>query len=291
MGELSVNGLSLPEHLSYSQVSTILRCGEQYRLERGLGIRSRPMWAGVGGSAVHKVSEIFDALLLGEGLVLSDDEVRDVFRAEFDREINETGERSGVDPSLWYCSGRASKAYPNKEDHRWWDEHGPGFALSWKSWRLVAPWEIWINPRTGAPAVEYEFNVTIGGNKVKGFIDRIMVSGGQLVVVDLKTNSREPDSTLQLGTYREAVWQQEGVSPEIGAYWMARTGSTTMPKMLTEWSTERLDFTYAEADHRRKNNRLMASPSPMCTACGVKDFCYAVGGAKVNSVPSPFTSN
>jgi hypothetical protein len=63
-----------------------------------------------------------------------------------------------------------------------------------------------------------------------------------------------------------------------------------MPQVLTEWSRERLDFTYGEADHRRKNGRLLAAPSNMCSACGVREYCYAVGGSKVNVVPSPFAS-
>jgi len=284
-----VGELTLPEHLSYSQVSTILRCGEQYRLERGLGIRSRPMWAGVGGKAVHKVSEMIDGALLESGTVLSDDEVRTAFNIVFSEQIAEDTERSGVDPAEWYCSGRASKQWPEKENWAWWNEHGPSFALAWKSWRLTAPWEIWID-NDGRPAIEYEFNAVIGGQRVKGFIDRIMVHNNQLILLDLKTNSREPDNTLQLGTYREAVMQQEGMDAAVGTYWMARTGATTMPKMLTEWTGARLDFYYREADHRRKNNRLLAAPSTMCSACGVREFCYAVGGSKVKDVPSPFDS-
>jgi len=282
-----VGDLNIPEHLSYSQVSTILRCGEQYRLERGLGIKSRPMWAGVGGKAVHIVSEIFDRRLIEHGDVMSDDDVRAEFHQQFGQQIQEDEHRSGVLCKEWYCSGRSSKAYPNKEDHRWWEEHGPSFSLAWKSWRLTAPWDVWID-NNGRPAIEYEFDVVIGGQRVKGFIDRIMVHNGQLIVLDVKTNSREPDNTLQLGTYREAVWQQENTSADIGTYWMARSGATTMPKMLTEWTRERLDFTYAEADHRRKNNRLMASPSPMCTACGVRPFCFAVGGERAKEVPAPW---
>lgn len=50
----------LPNHLSPSQINTMLTCGEQYRLERVVRVPSRPMWAGIGGSAVHKVTEILD---------------------------------------------------------------------------------------------------------------------------------------------------------------------------------------------------------------------------------------
>ena len=50
----------LPNHLSPSQINTLLTCGEQYRLERVVRVPSRPMWAGIGGSTVHKVTEQLD---------------------------------------------------------------------------------------------------------------------------------------------------------------------------------------------------------------------------------------
>ena len=50
----------LPKHMSPSQVNSLLTCGEQYRLERVVRVPSRPMWAGVGGSVVHKMTEDLD---------------------------------------------------------------------------------------------------------------------------------------------------------------------------------------------------------------------------------------
>lgn len=49
-----------PLYLSPSQISSLLTCGEQFRLTRMLHVPERPMWAGVGGSTVHKVTEILD---------------------------------------------------------------------------------------------------------------------------------------------------------------------------------------------------------------------------------------
>lgn len=50
----------LPPHMSPSQVNSLLTCGEQYRLERIEHVPSRPMWAGIGGTTVHKVTEDLD---------------------------------------------------------------------------------------------------------------------------------------------------------------------------------------------------------------------------------------
>lgn len=50
----------LPEHLSPSQISTLLTCGEQFRLEKVVRVPSRPMVAGIGGTCVHKITEKLD---------------------------------------------------------------------------------------------------------------------------------------------------------------------------------------------------------------------------------------
>lgn len=49
-----------PPHLSPSQISSLLTCGEKFRLERVERVPSRPMWASIGGSVVHKLTEEMD---------------------------------------------------------------------------------------------------------------------------------------------------------------------------------------------------------------------------------------
>lgn len=49
-----------PRYLSPSQVSSLLTCGEQFRLNRVERVPERPMWASIGGSTVHRVTEILD---------------------------------------------------------------------------------------------------------------------------------------------------------------------------------------------------------------------------------------
>ena len=50
----------LPKHMSPSQVNSLMTCGEQFRLERVVRVPQRPMWAGIGGSVVHKLTEDLD---------------------------------------------------------------------------------------------------------------------------------------------------------------------------------------------------------------------------------------
>ena len=49
-----------PRYLSPSQINGLLMCGEQFRLTRLVKAPERPMWAGIGGSTVHKLTELID---------------------------------------------------------------------------------------------------------------------------------------------------------------------------------------------------------------------------------------
>lgn len=49
-----------PLYLSPSQIMSLLTCGEQFRLLRALKVEERPQWASIGGSTVHKVTELLD---------------------------------------------------------------------------------------------------------------------------------------------------------------------------------------------------------------------------------------
>lgn len=49
-----------PLYLSPSQIKSLLTCGEQFRLNRVEHVPERPMWASIGGSTVHKVTEVID---------------------------------------------------------------------------------------------------------------------------------------------------------------------------------------------------------------------------------------
>lgn len=49
-----------PTYVSYSQLSSWLKCGKQYELRRIVEVEETPSWALVGGSAVHSATEALD---------------------------------------------------------------------------------------------------------------------------------------------------------------------------------------------------------------------------------------
>lgn len=267
--------IELPPHLSYSQVSTLKKCGEQWRLERGLKVPARPSFALVGGSAVHTATERIDFALMEHGESLDPAEE---FHRAFSEQIQEQEERSGYDCADFYAGGRASKQWPNKENLDWWTHEGPMMVANWVNFR--------DNSVMHVTHIELDFEIELGGVPVKGFIDRIMGDG---VVVDLKTGSRAPsDGGMQLGVYGLAVEQVLGIRPTHGYYWMGRAGGTGLPYDLSAWSKDRLDYEFRNARQKQELGIFEANPSPMCSACGVRDFCHAVGGARASEVPRPW---
>jgi hypothetical protein len=57
---LQVNGYDVPDHVSYSSVTTWLSCGWQYFLSRIAKVDEKPAIWNLGGSAVHRATEMYD---------------------------------------------------------------------------------------------------------------------------------------------------------------------------------------------------------------------------------------
>jgi len=57
---ITIEKHTLPEHASYSAISTYLSCGWQYYLGRVLKLEEENSVWSVGGSAFHRATEIYD---------------------------------------------------------------------------------------------------------------------------------------------------------------------------------------------------------------------------------------
>lgn len=170
------------------------------------------------------------------------------------------------------ASGRANA----KEDKKWWLANGPKMIHSYAVWREQNPdlllWDV-----NGVPAIELEINVDIApGVRMKAFIDRIFVdrSTGSLLIVDLKSGKNTPPSALQLATYRTVLEDQFDVSPQYGAYWMARTGTLDAIHDLDKYPTSLVRQWFSDMRHMVENNSFIPRVSRDCGWCGVRDFCY-----------------
>ena len=285
--------VQIPEHLSHSQASTLSKCAGQWYLERGLKLPGRPGWAQIAGSAIHSASEEWDLNLIKTGHASEDpDYLRDLFEAAFENEITKTLQFSEYPQEEWRASGRASKAWPNKEDETFWRTNGWEHVRSWAAWRINNPWEIAQLPAgdgTLVWGIEVEFLThTPDGIPVRGFVDRVLAQGNDLMVLDLKSGTYTPDSSAQLGTYAYGLDHEYGVRPKWGCYWMSRTGSTTVPVDLDLWTDRRVEYSFASAREQQLAGRFPYSPSNLCSGCSVNRYCAEYGGDLAHTVPQPW---
>lgn len=178
----------------------------------------------------------------------------------------------GKNPDEIRAGGRASKEYPNKEDGLWWLKHGPLMVDRWIDWRSNSGWEIWRTPE-GEPAIELGLMVDMAGVPVKMGIDRVMVTPeGEMVVLDIKSGSRTPQSDLQLAFYAAGLDLAFGIRPSYGTYWMARTGITSSFIDLDSMPTNKIvDMVQMFETTRRAG--LFLPNFKHCTLCPFTQVC------------------
>lgn len=213
--------------------------------------------------------------------MLTEQDLCDLYEVELAREVAEQVDQTGVQPETWRAGGRASKAWPNKEDGQWWRTNGPAQVLDYARWRestedLLCLWET----PSGDPAIELEINCTFRSVPVKMFIDRVFVvkNEGTLLVVDLKSGSREPETAHQLGFYACGMEAVFGVRPQYGAYYMTRKAALTPFVPLDHYTRDGLGRELEVFNRAVDQEIFLPRRGSHCKACGVARACAAVGG-------------
>lgn len=209
----------------------------------------------------------------------------------FIEEIEKRADATDTPPEDWRVGGRASKAWPNKEDHTWWMTNGPDMLRKWQAWWDQAKadgFTLWTTP-SGVPAVELPVSVVLGGTMLKGYIDAVLVDpDGDLVCVDWKTG-REPTYPGQLGFYKVAIEKTfKGVEVSYGAYYLARKGDLSHVYDLAIYDEHMVGDWLKKATAIQKQGLFIPNPSSLCGACGVRPYCRVMSNdpEKSASVPS-----
>jgi RecB family exonuclease len=180
-----------------------------------------------------------------------------IWRESFDAEIETVQSKSGSNPFDWRRGGRSTKENPNKEDGNWF--------------------EIWVSPE-GVPGIEIGFNNLFGDVPIKAFADAVVMSGNELTVIDFKTGSYMPDSSLQLGVYASLMEMQFGVRPTKGYYYSARKAQFIESPGIERWTIPVLTEMFRQFNLGIENKIFLPNIGMSCGTCGVKEYCYAVGG-------------
>lgn len=209
-----------------------------------------------------------------------------LFRDAFELELATTAE-TGTDRRTWSVAGRGKrKDNLAGEDETWWRKNGPPMVDNWITWRRKVAWKIWTTP-DGEPAIELglEFK-TPKGRDIKGFLDRVfVVPSGDLVIVDLKSGARSPESDLQLAFYRYEMFNVYGIDIRFGAYWMARTGQMSDIYNLSRLTPQYMAVLMDRFDRAIDNEIFIPNVTFKCRSCSHRDYCVAYGGTRSHMDP------
>lgn len=176
------------------------------------------------------------------------------------------------------AGGRATKAYPNKEDEQWWFDNGLAMLESWEQWRNNSGWKI-ASLAEDTPAIELAIDVEIAGLAVKMVIDRVMfipsndaLTRDNFVVVDLKSGKSAPKSDLQLALYATGIEMVYGFRPRWGTYWMAREGTNSPVIDLDQYPKELFEDIFGKFKLARDNGVFIPNLNH-CVMCSVVEYC------------------
>lgn len=251
-------------HISYSGFTTWLECGEKFRLQRIKGVQEQPGYYLAGGSAVHHATEVYDQ---GADVTTA----IQAFHNYFDEELAQRPN------AVWRAAGRKTAQWPQGEDDKWWRANGPDMVRKYAQFRINtnATFPIW-QTEAGLEGIELPVDPEFtGGIQLKGYIDRVFTMQPELVVVDLKSGSREPASALQLGVYATAMEKQYGIRPKWGAYYMTRKGEMTPMVDLSHYTEEKLARWFRSFKRAVESDIFVPHVTSMCSGCGVREACYA----------------
>jgi hypothetical protein len=243
----------LPEHISYSSLTTWQECGWKYYLTKIEGEEEdHAVWF-TGGSAVHKATELWDLQTPG-----------DIPNAEmlwnkvwFDQVAED--EAIHGDMNTWQ--------FAKREDMSWWYGEGLWMLDKWIAFRNNG-WNVYED------FVEKQYEIPIENTVVKMAIDRVMTDfEGNRVLLDIKTGASSQRHPLQLAVYAWAL-EKQGVTVDKAGFWDARTGNVSLWN-LQNLHAERIEDMLNTFDKARKESIFLPNLSN-CGRCGVISACKYV---------------
>lgn len=210
--------------------------------------------------------------------------IEEMFAAELDAAIEAEIAESGFRPEEWFPAGPR-----NSHDRAWWLANGPRLVRNFTDWyEADDDVSVWVAP-DGRPAIELELIVRFGDVPVRMFIDLVLVIGTALVVVDLKSGGKTPESLSQLAIYACGLELEFGPEyrPRYGSYFMLRGVGREEPKTYFLQPAELGGYEHSVAwwtrqfeafDQAVNQGTFLAHPQESCKRCGVAYACPAVGG-------------
>jgi len=232
----------------------------RYKLSYVDDIEGAPAWWLIAGKAIHSATEALDA----DGTL----DVHKVFNSELDKAHDEI---------VGQFSQPFMKSSQSKET---WQANGPEHIIRWTEWLRDSAFAI-VENQDGKKAIELPLDIQICDTQFVGYIDRVLHDPMGLCIVDLKTGSKQPENTLQLGFYRYAMRKQYGVTIDRGAFFMTKNGKL-LEYDISGYTDEIIESYVATLVKAKEQDMYLANPGGHCFTCSVKDSCpiYSIGVRK-----------
>ena len=256
------------DHLSHSQVSTYISCGEKYRLRYVERRTPTPQGAFLGGIAVHEtIEEAANTGLWSEPEAFEEGGTLHLyFMEKFTELITEAG---GSDVVRW--GGRKSKTFPNGEDLDWWLQFGPGMLRRYHEVKLADVEEGW---EVMGAEIEASFYLDSGTRVVARMDEVLSKSDGAIKVRDYKTGQSRPEERIQLGLYAQACKVTLGIMPTMGELcYLKKAGTAVVDFDAGGWVPTVMRWMELAEDGLRKDV-FVAHPSSFCMSCNVQEGCF-----------------
>lgn len=271
-------------HQSHSSITTMEKCGLQYRLKYRDGIGDdTPAWWNVAGTVFHTVVQEIEAahadstpLWATDGPLMEQERAAaGMWREGFASYVANVERETGKARSTW----KAAKG--GKEGESFWREFGGDLARMYVGHRrkfLAEPegWRLLTKPG-GGWAHEVEFNATVDGVLLKGFIDAAWISADAttILIEDLKSGASEGDpfQPKLYGAALRALGFTDG-RRVVTRFYEARKGAHSETVELTTADDAEVSYRANTAAMMDRAGIFPPSPSGYnCSTCPVKSRC------------------
>lgn len=268
------------DHLSFSQLSTFIDCGEKFSLSYLKDAPREPQGAFLGGIAVHVAIERSEVAGWWQDETIdlrgSDHPLLTAFHEEFARLI----ERSGGEAAIRWGGRERNGA---REDRQWW-EHNGEFMLrryvdSRRTWAEAGIISVPDGTEMRVFANLDDVPIPVEGRLDKFLARRVDPETGELGghgIVDWKTGQIGYAEPMQFATYARLVQLARAIEVEwaLVVFLRAADPARRVQPVRFQGLVEHIDGVYAAAARSIDRGEFYPKPSRFCSSCSVRRSCW-----------------
>lgn len=264
---------SIPDHFSFSQLSTYERCPLQYKFEYILKIPKKGKAVFSFGSTIHNTLQQF-LKMVNE---IQSSKQESLFVNKKDAPKNKKQINNEIDFKFLknlYNKNWIDEWYESKKQKEDYIKNGEKMIKQFYEDFQKNPPK--IMEFSGQIALEMPFNLKIGSDTIHGRMDRIDNNNGEIEIIDYKTGRAKEklsaEDKEQLLIYQMACQEVLGIKPKKLTYHYLEENKK-MSFLGTDLEIKNLKEKIKEIIRKIKNNEFNSLAGHNCEYCDFKDLC------------------